>query len=224
MPKGELVLWSCAIIIWIQGRMKGETEPRTWGNCSVSCHTHSRNWVKIGDTSFGSPSNWSHLQLVNRHSVNGTKRTWPIWQLCLHSSTHNNPCQVFKASPVCKFVTKRDPVFLNQYLKAIKGKISLHHVFHLPHKRLLWLQCYHEALDGAVVGVHEQSPQRADLSCPVPSIWTMDQHAGSFPCHSLASPWKELYGGVWSKKLNPDLYVQSCIETQWCLWHLENVL
>lgn len=80
------------------------------------------------------------------------------------------PCQVFKASPVCKFVTKRDPVLLNQYLKAIKGKNSLHHVLLLPHKRFLWKQYYHEALDGAVVGVHEQSSQRADLSCPVPPI------------------------------------------------------
>lgn len=89
--KGELVLWSCAINVWIEERMKGETEPRTWGNCSVSCHTHSRNWVKIGDTSFGSPSNWSHLQVVNRLLVDGTKRTWPICPLCPHSSSLNSP-------------------------------------------------------------------------------------------------------------------------------------
>lgn len=50
---------------------------------------------------------------------------------------------------------------------------------------------YHEALDGAVVRVHEQCPQRADLSCSVPAIWTMNQHTGAFPRHSLESPQKE---------------------------------
>ena len=44
-----------------RGNTQTQTHAHTCGNCSVSCQTHSRNCVKTGDTSLGSPSNWSHL-------------------------------------------------------------------------------------------------------------------------------------------------------------------
>lgn len=61
--------WTCSLLKYMCDM--DETLSHTWGNCSVSCQTHSRNWVKIGDTSFGSPSNWSHLSV--HHSINFKK-------------------------------------------------------------------------------------------------------------------------------------------------------
>lgn len=38
------------------------------GNCSDSCHTHSRNWSMTGDSSLGSPSRWAYLQGSQQHT------------------------------------------------------------------------------------------------------------------------------------------------------------
>lgn len=111
-------------------------------------------------------------------------------------------------------MTKRDPVFLNQYLKAIEGKKN-RSCFHISNNATgCYGMCqYHEALDGAVVRVHEQRPQRADLSCSVPAIWAMNQDAGAFPRHSLDSPRKEEQQSL-EKRNNIQDNVWRCIKTQ----------
>lgn len=49
--------WICS---WIW-RRNASLNSKACGNCSVKCHTHSKNWVNTGETSFGSPSKWPHL-------------------------------------------------------------------------------------------------------------------------------------------------------------------
>lgn len=49
--------WMCS---WIW-RRNASLNSKACGNCSVRCHTHSKNWVNTGETSFGSPSKWPHL-------------------------------------------------------------------------------------------------------------------------------------------------------------------
>ena len=53
--------WHAKTLSWMSMRNLS-LNSNTQGNCSVSCHTHSTNWVKTGDTSLGSPSKWPHLQ------------------------------------------------------------------------------------------------------------------------------------------------------------------
>ena len=102
------------------------------------------------------------------------------------------------SSPVCKLVPKGDPVFLYQYLEEneCEKKQQTHKNIQQGIPILILIQAltsnfasvcgsYHEALDGTIVGVHEQRPQGADLGCSVPSIWTVNQHTGSFHCHCL---------------------------------------
>lgn len=50
--------WMCS---WIW-RRNASLNSKACGNCSVRCHTHSKNWVNTGETSFGSPSKWPHLK------------------------------------------------------------------------------------------------------------------------------------------------------------------
>lgn len=49
--------WTCS---WIW-RRNASLNSKACGNCSIKCHTHSKNWVNTGETSFGSPSKWPHL-------------------------------------------------------------------------------------------------------------------------------------------------------------------
>ncbi|KAG5284463.1 hypothetical protein AALO_G00026990 [Alosa alosa] len=53
--------WQPYMLSWMLMRNLS-LNSNTQGNCSVSCHTHSMNCVKTGDTSFGSPSKCPHLQ------------------------------------------------------------------------------------------------------------------------------------------------------------------
>lgn len=52
--------WHECTCSWIW-RRNASLNSKACGNCSVRCHTHSKNWVNTGETSFGSPSRWPHL-------------------------------------------------------------------------------------------------------------------------------------------------------------------
>lgn len=57
--------WMCS---WIW-RRNASLNSKACGNCSVKCHTHSKNWVNTGETSFGSPSKWPHLTPPRKYKL-----------------------------------------------------------------------------------------------------------------------------------------------------------
>ena len=75
------------------------------GNCSISCHTHSRNWSMMGDTSLGSPTRWLHLEM-----------SW----VQLDQNKASPDRLMFRITPVGELVSKWDPVSLDEDLSAKK--------------------------------------------------------------------------------------------------------
>lgn len=145
------------------------------GNCSDSCHTHSRNWSMTGDSSLGSPSRWAYLQESQQHTDGQIQNlNWDILNDVWAPLTNlwENLCPKLTQSLSIKTWNANE-------IKAHNWDVLKRKTKKLP--RFF----YHESFHGSVERIQKDAGYRACLGRPVPAIRAVHQHTDAFISHCL---------------------------------------